>query len=291
MSRLIGSVILEGANTCEDTVILNETSTASEDAIIADGGRNCKRVVATGTLQDLGVENRNKRIYAKADMEPEINGPRMTELIKAKQFCGEYGHPLSEDLVRQQTIDPKLVAVRYEKVWIEGNLIKGVFRGTNNNYGEYFDNDLRDGCKPAFSLRALGSIETKGGKAYVKGIKIITWDSVIFPSHKAAYTEKIVTESAMNGTPIAENQIVVPENDPGKIITLTESDARTVINRLQKESANLSLITEAFDGLMDNITYLKESNQILMSTRYGERISVNLENHVDNLIMDYCFKM
>lgn len=274
-NSVIGSIILEGATTVEDTIITD---------------RNSKRVVAEGTLQDMDVENRNRRVYAKADLMPEINGARMKELINAKQFCGEYGHPLSDDLVRQQTIDPKLVCVRFNKVWVEDNLVKSQFQGTNNNYGEYFDRDLRDGCKPAFSLRALGSIENVNGKAYVKGIKIITWDSVIYPSHKAAYTSKIVTESAMDGKTLYENQIVVPNNDPGRIITLTESDARIVINRLQRESANLSKITEAFDGLFDKVTYVSE-NRIMLSSRFGESIIVNLESHVENIIMDYVFKM
>lgn len=273
--RIIGNVILEGATTVEDTLITNG---------------NSKRVVAEGTLQDMDVENRNRRIYAKADLMPEINGPRMRELIKAKQFCGEYGHPLSDDLVRQQTIDPKLVCVRFENVWVEDNLVKARFRGTNNDYGEYFDRDLREGCKPAFSLRALGGIENINGKAYVKGIKIITWDSVIYPSHKVAYTDKIVTESAIDGTPVHENQIVVPFNDPGRIITLKESDARTVINRMQRESANLSMITEAFDGLFDQVTLISE-NSLLLTSKFGERIIVNLENHVENIIMDYVYKM
>ena len=273
-NSVIANIILEGATTVEDT-------------IIADG--NGKRVVAEGTLQDMDVENRNKRIYAKSDLVPEINGPRMKELINAGQFYGEMGHPLSDDLVRQQTIDPKLVCVGYSKVWVEGNLVKARFQGTNNAYGEQFDQDLRDGRKPAFSLRALGAIENVNGKAYVKGIKIITWDHVIYPSHKAAYTSNIVTESAMDGTPIYENQIVVPNNDPGTIITLRESDARTVISRLQKESANMDTILSTFDGIYDKISMVNE-NTVMLTNAMGGKISVNLENHVQNLIMDYVSK-
>lgn len=271
---IIANIILEGASTVEDSIITNG---------------NSKRVEAEGTLQDMDVENRNRRIYAKADLVPEINGPRMKELIETKQFCGEYGHPLSDDLVRQQTIDPKLVCVRFNKVWVEDNLVKARFQGTNNDYGEYFDRDLRDGCKPAFSLRALGAIENINGKAYVKGIKIITWDSVIYPSHKVAYTSNIVTESSMDGTPLYENQIVVPADDPGTIITLRESDARTVISRLQKESANLDCILNTFDGIYDKISQVNE-NTIMLTNAMGGKISVNLENHVQNLIMDYVSK-
>lgn len=271
---IIANIILEGATTVEDSIIING---------------NSKRVEAEGTLQDMDVENRNKRIYAKSDLIPEINGPRMKELIEAKQFCGEYGHPLSDDLIRQQTIDPKLVCVRFNKVWVEDNLVRARFQGTNNNYGEYFDQDLRDGCKPAFSLRALGAIENINNKAYVKGVKIITWDSVIYPSHKVAYTSNIVTESATDGTPINENQIVVPVDDPGTIITLRESDAKTVISRLQKESANMDIILNTFDGIYDKISMVNE-NTVMLTNAMGGKISVNLENHVQNLIMDYVTK-
>lgn len=276
MSKVIGNIILEGATTVEDTVI-------------TDGGSN-KRVIAEGTLQDMDKENRNRRIYAKADLVPEINGDRMTELIKAKQFCGEYGHPLSEDLVRQQTIDPKLVCVRFLKVWVEGNLVKAQFKGTNNDYGEYFDRDLREGCLPAFSLRALGTIENVNGKAYVKGIKIITWDSVIYPSHRVAYTDRVVSESALDGTILSENTVVVPENDPGTIIKITEGATMDCINRLQRESANVTKIVETFDGIYDSITLVDE-NTLLMTSKFGDKISVNLEKHVSNVIMDYAFKM
>lgn len=275
-NRVIGNIILEGAVTAEDSVIID--------------GKGSKRVQAQATLQDLDVVNRNRRIYAKADMAPEINGPRMQELIKAKSMLGECGHPLSDDLVRQQTIDPKLACVRFNKIWLDGNLVKSIFQGTNNAYGQEVDDDLRDGVLPAFSLRALGSIENIDGKAYVKNIKVITYDKVIYPSHKRAYTEKIVSEAAISGEPIHENQIVVPENDPGTIITLKESDARTVINRLQRESANLSNIIEALDGIYDNITLVNE-NTLLMTSRYGEKVRVNLEDHISNVIMDYVWKM
>lgn len=237
----------------------------------------------------MDVENRNHRIYARADLSPEINGPRMTELIKAKEMKGELGHPLSDDLVRQQTIDPKLVCVLFTKIWIEGNKVKGQFKGTNNAYGDEFDCDLRDGCKPAFSLRALGSVENINGKAYVKNIKIITYDRVIFPSHRAAYTEKIVSESAIDGTPVYENGIYVAKDDPGRIINLKGTDAKTVISRLQRESANLDRIVSTFDGIMDKISLVNEST-VMMTNRFGDKFYINLENHIENLINEFCIK-
>ena len=276
MDNIIGSIILEGAATVEDV-------------IVADRGNN-DRVLAEGTLQDMDVENRNHRIYAKKDLEPEIHGARLRELIEAKQLKGECSHPLSDSIVRQQTVDPKLTCVNYLKVWTEGNLVKAQFKGTNNDYGECFDKDLREGCKPAFSLRALGSIDNVNGKAYVRGIKIITWDHVIFPSHKVAYTTKVLSESAVDlapNTSLTEQTRMIEEmNDIGRIIHLTGSDAQDVLNRLQRESASIDAIVNTFEGLADNVI-VTENGKLRMNTRFGETIYLNLDEHVDNLIMNY----
>ncbi len=280
--NIIGSIILEGA------------PTTTEDTVIVDGGSS-KRVIAEATLQDMDVENRNHRIYAKKDLEPEINGPRMRELIAAGYMCSELGHPLSDDLVRQQTIDPKLICARFNKIWVEGNLVKGQYKGTNNAYGDMIDQDLREGCKPAFSLRALGAIENVNGKAYVRGIKVITYDAVIYPSHRPAYTTKVLTESAEScaidsNIPKHTKEIELM-NETGKIIQLTGSDAQDVLNRLQRESANISSILETFEGITDKITLSENGNKIYLTNAFGDRFTLRLEDHIDNLIMDYVYGM
>lgn len=275
MNNIIGSIILEGA------------PTTTEDTYIVDGGSS-KRVTAEATLQDMDVENRNHRIYAKEDLEPEINGPRMRELIKAGQFYGELSHPLTDDLVRQQTIDKKLVCVNFLKVWTESNLVKAQYQGTLNDYGEFLDQELRAGAKPAFSLRALGAIENINGKAYVRGIKIITWDQVIYPSHRAAYTDRVLTEAAtscdINAEPVKMEELT-KYNETGRIIQLTGSDAQDILNRLQRESASISSILDTFEGISDKIT-VTESN-IILTNRFGDRFDLKLEDYVDRLIMDY----
>ena len=274
-NKILGSIILEGAATVEDVIVSNDSK---------DDGK----VIAEGTLQDMDVENRNHRIYARKDLEPEINGPRMKELINKLELTGECGHPLSDSIVRQQTIDPKLECVRYLKVWTEGNLVKGQFKGTNNDLGEAFDKDLRTGVKPAFSLRALGSIENVNGKAYVRGVKIITWDRVHFPSHKVAYTEKLITESAGISVDESANEIYVTKDDPGRIINITGSDAMNVLNKLQRESASMSMILETFDKISESVTL--EKNKVVLTNRFGDRFLLPLDAYVENVIMDYVYK-
>ena len=277
MNNIIGSIILEGMDhSSEDTMIIS--------------GANSKRVIAEATLQDLEVENRNHRIYAKKDIEPEINGARIKELIKAGQMYGEMSHPLSDDLVRQQTIDKKLACVSFLKIWVEGNLVKGQYKGTLNEYGNFVDQELRDGAKPAFSLRALGAIENVNGKAYVRGVRIITYDEVIFPSHSQAYTTKILTESALscNLDPLKIKQNDLSKyNETGRIINLTGSDAQMVLNKLQRESANINAILETFDKIADKITLSENGKYVVLTNAFGDRFKLQLEDYVDNLIMDY----
>ena len=279
--NIIGSIILEGA------------PTTTEDTVIVDGGSS-KRVIAEATLQDMDVENRNHRIYAKKDLEPEINGPRMRELIAAGYMCSELGHPLSDDLVRQQTIDPKLICARFNKIWVEGNLVKGQYKGTNNAYGDMIDQDLREGCKPAFSLRALGAIENVNGKAYVRGIKVITYDAVIYPSHRPAYTTKVLTESAescaLDVNSVKEDDLI-KYNETGRIIQLTGKDAQDILNRLQKESASISSILETFVGIADKVTLSQDKNTVYLTNAFGDRFTIRLEDHIDNLIMNYVWGM
>ena len=298
---LLGNIILEEAGrTVEDAVIVGETP---------------DRVMAQGTLQDLDVQNRNKRCYATADMRPQIYGDRLAELMRAKQLKGEAGHPMTDSIIRQQTIDPKMCCVNYLKMWIDKGLVKAEFRGTNDDgYGKTFDKDLRAGELPAFSLRALGNIENINGKSWVKNLRVITYDHVIYPSHKAAYTEKLLTESAkmeaqakanemekilMEGavsdgledvqvTQLDERIKQIDEvNECGKVIQITGEDAQNMLNIMQRENASIGMVLEAFEGFSKDLKVV--DGKLRLTTAYGETMYLNLDNFCDNLIMEYAY--
>ena len=272
MAKTLGYIINEGL------------SVESEANIIDDRG---DRVLAEGVLQDLDVRNRNGRIYKTEDIKPEINGPRMTELLEAKQFKGEAGHPVgadAQDLSRQQTIDPKNTCVRFTKIWLDGNLVMGQYKGTNNELGEYFNKDLLEGCKPAFSLRALGSIETKGGNTYVKNIRIITWDHVIYPSHKAAYTKKLVTESAGIAEDITKRR-AYSTNESGLLVPIMNED---VMSYIKQESANIKNIMDSFDVFYESMKLIDNGTKVQLVDRTGDVLVINLETKIRNDIYSYC---
>lgn len=233
------------------------------------------RLVAEGTLQDADVINRNQRYYDRKDLFPELKCARTEELLKTGNMKGENGHPSSKDIARQQTIDPNNVCVKFLKFWTEDNLVKGQFKGTNNQLGEDFNNDLLDGEKPSFSLRALGTIENVGGKAYVRNLKLITYDRVIFPSHKVAYTDKLVTESGM----------MMEERPSGLIAPITNDK---IINYIKTESCNIKHIMNNFDVLYESIELINRGKDIQLVDKLGNVMIVNLENYIQDEIFNYC---
>ena len=276
--------------------IICESTAQDVEFNIVNQNRNF--VIAEGILQEAEGENRNHRCYAREDLFKEITSPRQQELVQSGNFKGEAGHPMDVNLARQQTIDPTLVQVWYTKLWMDGNLVKAHFRGTNNELGRGFNADLLDGQKPSFSLRALGRIENQKGKAYVKGLKIVTYDRVYYPSHSKAYTskiigddgEKVMANSAKFSTPIsvkeAGNNMVMTESG-----ILSPICSESVRNYLISESANIDFIRKNFDTFYESIKLTEDGNSVALTTKDYDTILVPVERHISNEIMEFCSKL
>lgn len=274
--RNIGYVIIETATT-SDSNNLPETKLIKK--------RDDGRVLAEGVLQEANMKNRNGRWYDSRDLFPELVAPRQQELLKTGNMRGENGHPLSKDLVRQQTIDPNNTVCIYTKFWTEDNFVMGQFFGTYNDKGEEFNTELENGMLPSFSLRALGTIQNTGRGAEVKGIKIITYDRVIYPSHDKAYTRGLVQEGSLL---VPEgNNLVLEESDQGLVIPITNDE---VINYINSQSLNVKQIRESFDLLYDDIKLVKNKSQVQLTDKAGGIFVVNLESYIHNEIMDACLE-
>ena len=278
--------------------IICETATTYVDKvnIIKESAGSSRRLVGEGVLQTADEKNRNGRWYGKEELFPQIKAPRTMELLKAGYLRAECGHPLSKDLARQQTIDAKLCCAQFLDLWTEGNNVMGRFKGTNNDLGEEFDMDLRDGCFPAWSLRALGTVDETSRGLEVKNLKLITYDNVIYPSHPGAYTKRIVSESTeeLGDYTRKRPEHVVTEStgghtyvDNGKGL-LVPINNQSVIDYIKTESCSFHKIKESFDLLYETIVPIDNCTKIQMTDRFGSTIVVNLEDYIHNEIMDYC---
>ena len=265
----IGYVILESAPLeVPDAKIISETG---------------KRVTGEGVLQEAEEENRNGRCYLHNDLLREINCPRTKELLSTGNMIAENGHPMDMAMTRQQTIDPNNEVARFLKIWMEGNKVMAHFKGTNNAKGEAFDQDLREGIKPSWSLRALGSLNNIRGRNIVENLRIITWDRVIYPSHPGAYTTRLVTESASFE---AEKAHINKVNENGLLIPITND---SVLSYIKTESANVKGLLSQIDFMYESATVIK-GNQIRLVAKNGDVFVVNLENHIANELQNYCMK-
>lgn len=260
-----------------------------------------RRVIAVGTLQAGNKENRNGRMYDTLDLIREIHAPRQNELLSTGNMFGEAGHPMSKDLVRQQTIDPVNKCVQFLEFWNEGDLIKAKFKGTNNALGETFDLDLRDGIKPAFSLRALGSVERTPNGNLVKNLKMITYDYVIYPSHPEAYTDGLVTESCRidnKRSNFIKNGILKESMDATKsmVTTFTDIEVMNRLSRIQKESMtsyvkdqskNFRLINEFFDLAYATSIDIVSPTKLAITEAGNGTIIMNIEDYISKELQDY----
>lgn len=272
--------------------VINEAAEKVVSCETVNVGRN-GFVTAEGVLQVGEKENRNRRFYSTEDLHSEIYSDRIRELVTTGNFKGEAGHPLDLNLSRQQKVDGTLEQVWFTKLWMEGPLVKAHFRGTNNELGRSFNEDLKDGQLPSFSLRSIGSIKNNGGRNQVTNLRIICYDRVYFPSYPDAYTDHIVTESAFmddlkltNMNEDMQRKIVESGNSlmvESAVSPIINDDVRKVI---MKESYNLNAMCEAFDQEFTNIT--RKGNNLQLVDKNYNVIVVPIEDYVGAKIDKFC---
>lgn len=278
--------------------IINESSVQVSEVDVVESGN---RVIGKGRLQTGNEMNRNGRRYRTEDLAREIAAPRQQELLSTKNMLGEAGHPIDTNLSRQQTIDPKNVCVRYLKMWMEGDDVKATFQGTNNDLGECFDKDLRSGVKPAFSLRALGTVSSTPEGNVVENLKIITYDYVIFPSHPGAYTEGLVNESVdiikkpnthfdLNKYPgLDATRTLIESFD---VNTLKKSiktvEEQSAIDYIKDYSKNFNILSEFYNINQKNASIdLISKNKISITEAGKHTVVVNVEDYIAKELRNY----
>ena len=243
------------------------------------------KAIGEGILQTADERNRNGRYYEEEELFPQLTAPRTVELLRAGYLRAETGHPLSKDLQRQSTIDDTKTCARFLKLWTVGKDVWATFTATNNQYGKAFDMDLKEGCLPAWSLRALGTLQKSNVGMKVKNLRLITWDNVIYPSHPGAYTQRLLSESAAinESTAISENE----KNDvagEAMIIPITNDN---IISYIQAESANLKFVKECLDFAYSAIAVNESGTKVLLTTKEGETLGINMESYIHQELMRY----
>jgi len=202
------------------------------------------------TLQDFNVKNRNGRIYMGSAMIPSLNAEHIMELQRNGSWFGEAGHPMSDDIKRILTIDPKLISHRIVSHNVNNYKCTGVIETLDTDMGRQMTKAILQGMNPAFSLRALAPLVKKpDGTAIVQSkCHAVCYDWVVLPSHKAAYAdqsapiEKIVKKVTAGGNVVNESSVVpVHEAAIKDFISMESSNVKLISNLCEVALGDMKL--------------------------------------------------
>ena len=138
--------------------------------------------------------NRNQRQYKADNIRECLLTEKIQSLLADNAFYGERDHPT------QETENGKLTPERIQAIWMpnRSHLIKRpriigdelqahIETCAGTDVGVGFAKDIIQGLKPAFSCRAIASMKLINGKPTVIVRRLITYDWVLYPSHKRAH--------------------------------------------------------------------------------------------------------
>lgn len=237
-------------------------------------------------LHSFDVMNRNRRMYDSDNTWKSLmSNERIQDALRKRGWFGEMDHP------GQNFTNMALTAERVQKIDMgnrshiilnprrQGNLLIADIEtcpGTEAGLG--MARDIVRGLIPSFSCRSIATMKNRNNKPYVEIRKLITYDWVLYPSHREAEmitkpmaeTQKIALESA---NPVLSNtsffdfskDFCVPMNEFVDFKEfLCDFDQNTAF---VMESADLSLnnIT-GFDPITNNVIIESEGNKLFVNT-------------------------
>lgn len=154
-------------------------------------GMNLFTVTYEQVLQDFVYRNWNGRIYPKDTVMNAINNnPLIQHDLKCRTWTAEYGHPDIDKgenpMARQMKIEPKFACNTIDRVWVKDDkFLMAECTTLAGGYGEILRDRILTNYPAMASSRAIGGVDKNGN--VLPGYTLITFDTVIRPSHKLAY--------------------------------------------------------------------------------------------------------
>lgn len=182
-------------------------------------------------LQSFNVYNRNRRLYDGDAMVKAFMAEHIAELEDGNSWCGEAGHPDTNDTKRILTIDPLKISHRIIKHTVTRQGCRAIIETLCNDIGTNMARLILQGMRVAFSLRALAPlVKSPDGSSMIKSPPhIVTYDWVILPSHKDAYMDlakpiqTLVAGIEDGGNTMMESALIPVSESALQSLILTES--------------------------------------------------------------------
>ena len=221
-------------------------------------------------LHSFGVMNRNNRMYLADNVwECITKSEKIQRWLADNAWFGEMNHPLPKykdrplSPERIQDIDMDNTSHKMLNPHVEGNLlISRIQTDAGTDAGMNLARKMIQGFIPAFSCRAIATLVMKGGKPVVVVRKIITYDWVLFQSHREAeqtskpakFVSKVantVNEVTEKVTDAVNNNIVIP--------------LKEILENVGRTDVNAQIIMESFElDTNDLVGFTKDNKHMIM---------------------------
>lgn len=212
-------------------------------------------------LHSFECMNRNQRQYIGDNIWDAIkNSERIQSYLMNQGWFGEMDHPT------QETSDAPLTPERIQAIWmpnrshkiinprVEANMLNATIEtSSGTEAGRGMCNEIIQGLIPTFSCRAIANLITKNGKPTVIVKKLITYDWVLFPSHKEAVatTSPIIISKGMKTVMESVQDTTKAAGQYSKDIMINLKD---ILSNIGCKDINTQLIMESFDLSKESIT-------------------------------------
>ena len=234
-------------------------------------------VTFDSVLQSFGIKNRNQREYDLNNVWNCIQtDDYILTMLKQNSWVGEIDHPAAikkgEELTMQRIAnpDPKMSSHYIRKPRINGNLLEATIQtDSSNEHGMNMAIKIVDGkIIPCFSARVLGVLKNVSGRPVVFVNKLITYDWVLYPSHREAM--------AKIKQPIMESVNAAAKYAGAKIIFLKELAQMAANNSKETE-----WLCESFGLTIDDVIGVTNTGN---SVVIQENSNVYIQPISDNVI-------
>ncbi len=206
-------------------------------------------------LQSFGVKNRNGREYDASNIMDKIaTDDYIQSMLKQNSWMGEIDHPapekVGEELTMQRIANPDLKKTSHyiRAPRLEGNLLNAKIQtDSSNEHGMNMAIKIVDGkIIPCFSARVLGALQNRSGRPVVFVRKLITYDWVLYPSHREAL--------AKINQPMMESVNEAEKYSGATIIFLTE-----LAKLAAHSSKETEFLCESFGLTVDDVIGVTQS--------------------------------
>nr|DAU65871.1 MAG TPA: Prohead core protein serine protease [Caudoviricetes sp.] len=258
---------------CEQTSPIDNTVSSLD--VRKAGGDTVARFDTT--LQSFDVMNRNGRMYLSDNVWQSIQTEENQTLIRGNRWFGEQDHPFNT------TESGKLTPERMRKIYmpnrshvilnprIRGNLLLATIESSCNDVGKGFRDEVLRGMVPAFSCRAVARMERRNNKPTIIIGKLITYDWVLFQSHREAEgANNLAQRQIGNNLPVMES--VTDTRNVGDVIIPVDA-----LKSVAEKDRNVNYIMESYDISNEGlIGYNSSSKRVIIGDR-NTRIYAKLE--------------